>query len=86
MSASPPKADIDHDPKRKQNGPDGPAILRADVAEDDGFVICLTNRHAQNRADLLVLDANDMSGAPLATVPLPFNQPFAFHGSWVPAN
>ncbi|MDB5405559.1 MAG: Lignostilbene-alpha,beta-dioxygenase isozyme, partial [Rhodospirillales bacterium] len=56
----------------------------ADGAEDDGFILCVVNRPLEHRADLVILDAQNMTGPALATVKLPFDQPMAFHGNWVP--
>jgi carotenoid cleavage dioxygenase len=53
-------------------------------AEGDGFVLSLVDRLDDNRSDLLILDAMNMTGEPLAVVKLPFRAPKAFHGSWVP--
>ena len=55
-----------------------------DAPEGDGFVLCVVNRHAQNVADLVILDAMKMDGPALATVRLPFNQHMSFHGMFVP--
>ena len=55
-----------------------------DAAEGDGWLLAVVNRFSENRADLLILDAQNMAGPPVATVRLPFNQPMAFHGMFVP--
>lgn len=57
-----------------------------DAPEGDGYLLCVVNRHAENRADLVIVDTMDMTGPPVATVRLPFNQPMAFHGMFVPAH
>ena len=54
--------------------------------EGDGFVLSVVNRNAENRADLVILDGNDVTKAPIATVKLPFNLSFSFHGCFVPEN
>jgi carotenoid cleavage dioxygenase len=56
-----------------------------DSPEGDGFILTVVDRFAEKRADLLVLDGNDVSRPPLATVKLPFALPMAFHGCWMPA-
>jgi carotenoid cleavage dioxygenase-like enzyme len=37
-----------------------------------------------DRSDVVVLDAQDFAGPPVATVHLPVRVPFGFHGSWLP--
>ena len=54
-----------------------------DSREGDGFVLTVVDRFAEKRTDLLVLDGNDVSRPPIATVKLPFALPMAFHGSWM---
>lgn len=54
-----------------------------DAGEGDGFILTVVDRFAERRADLLVLDARDVSRPPLATVKLPFAMPMAFHGCWM---
>lgn len=55
----------------------------ANAPEGDGFVLSVVNRHRENRADLVVLDGRDVSRPPLATVKLPFDLSFQFHGCFV---
>jgi carotenoid cleavage dioxygenase len=61
--------------------PRGPGAV-----EGDGYVLSLVNRHQENRADLVVLDTRSFTGPPVAVVRLPFNQPLAFHGTFVAAS
>jgi carotenoid cleavage dioxygenase len=58
---------------------------RPDSPEGDGFILTAVDRFAEKRTDLLILDANDVSRPPIATVKLPFALPMAFHGSWMAA-
>jgi len=53
-----------------------------DAAEGDGFLVALAYRGEERRSDLLILDAKDVEGKPLATVQLPHRIPFGFHGNW----
>jgi carotenoid cleavage dioxygenase len=57
----------------------------ADAPEGDGFILTVVDHFTERRADLLVLDARDVSRAPLASIRLPFAMPMAFHGCWVPS-
>jgi len=56
-----------------------------EAGEADGFVLALCHRAAENRSDLLILDAGNVDGEPLATVKLPHRVPYGFHGNWRPA-
>jgi carotenoid cleavage dioxygenase len=53
-------------------------------AEDDGYVMALVYVPERNASDLVVLAAQDFTGAPVARVHLPVRVPFGFHGNWVP--
>jgi carotenoid cleavage oxygenase len=55
-----------------------------DAGEDEGWVLSVVYDDGRDASDLVVLDATDFSGAPVATVRLPRRVPFGFHGSWVP--
>ena len=52
-------------------------------AEDDGYVMTYVYDKAADRAKFVVLAAQDITAAPLATVTLPTRVPHGFHGSWV---
>jgi len=49
-------------------------------------VIAIVYRAAERRSDVLVLDAQNVEAAPLATIELPHRIPFGFHGNWLPAD
>jgi len=55
-----------------------------DAAEDDGWVMSLVYVPERDGSDLVLLDAQDFSGEPVARVHLPQRVPFGFHGNWVP--
>ena len=52
-------------------------------AEDDGWLLSVANQRDGSGAKLLVLDATDVGGAPVAAVTLPRRVPNGFHGSWI---
>lgn len=52
-------------------------------AEDDGWLMGYVYDATRDTSDLVVLDALDVTGAPVATVHLPRRVPFGFHGSWI---
>ncbi|GAA2816464.1 carotenoid oxygenase family protein [Kitasatospora paracochleata] len=56
------------------------------AADSDGPGWLMTYVHdaATDRSDLVVLDADDLTAPPVATVHLPARVPYGFHGSWLP--
>jgi carotenoid cleavage dioxygenase-like enzyme len=60
-------------------------VPRSDESgEDDGWVMSYVYDATTDRSDVVVLDARDFTGDPVATVHLPVRVPFGFHGSWIP--
>ncbi|HEY4454204.1 MAG TPA: carotenoid oxygenase family protein [Pseudonocardiaceae bacterium] len=55
------------------------------VGEDDGWLVHLLLDPGCGGSELVVLDAGDVTGAPVATVRLPMRVPFGFHSQWIPA-
>ena len=56
---------------------------RADAAEDEGWVMAYVHDPNRNAADVVIIDAQDFAGPPVATIHLPVRVPFGFHGNWV---
>jgi carotenoid cleavage dioxygenase len=54
------------------------------IEEDDGWLISFVYDATKDSSDLVVLDARDLSEAPVARVLLPQRVPFGFHGDFVP--
>jgi carotenoid cleavage dioxygenase-like enzyme len=54
-----------------------------DAAEDDGYVMTFVHDPDRGATDLVVLPAQDFTGAPVARVHLPVRVPLGFHGSWI---
>lgn len=55
-----------------------------DAGEGDGWLLTMVGRRAQNRTDLVVLNARDLAAGPVATVRFPCRLHEGFHGVWVP--
>jgi carotenoid cleavage dioxygenase len=55
-----------------------------DAAEDDGYVMVYVHDASTNKADVVILHAQDFTAGPVATIHLPQRVPFGFHGNWVP--
>jgi carotenoid cleavage dioxygenase len=56
----------------------------ADADEDDGWLMAYVHDAKENKADVVVLHAQDLAAGPVATVHLPDRVPFGFHCNWVP--
>ena len=54
------------------------------AAEGEGWLLAVVGRLAEHRSDLVVLDALNLAGGPVATVHLPIFLRMTFHGEWVP--
>lgn len=52
--------------------------------EDDGWLLTIVTDRAGRGSELLVLDATDVTGPPVASIRLPRRVPAGFHGSWIP--
>ena len=57
-----------------------------DSKEGDGYLIATCYRGEENRSDLLILDAENISEGPIAVAQLPHRIPYGFHGNWKPGN
>jgi carotenoid cleavage dioxygenase len=53
------------------------------TAEDDGWLLDLVYDRVEGTSELVVVDARDMGGEPVARVHLPRRVPFGFHGNWM---
>jgi carotenoid cleavage dioxygenase len=70
-----------HDVGRGRFASEGVFVPRGG-GEDEGYVLSPVYDAARNASDILVLDAQNFSAAPLATVRLPVRIPFGFHGNF----
>ena len=72
----------DHGPGR---GAGEPVFVGRDggTAEDDGWLITFVHDVPEGKAELVVLDAQDLAHGPVARVLLPQRIPYGFHGNWV---
>ena len=62
-----------HRPQLRRRARDGRGRVRPpsdDAAEDDGWVMSLVHDQSTDRSDLVILDAQDFAGEPVATVHL----------------
>jgi len=57
---------------------------RPDSAEDEGYVMAYVYDRTTDKSDVVILQAQDFTGEPVATIHLPSRVPYGFHGNWVP--
>jgi carotenoid cleavage dioxygenase-like enzyme len=53
------------------------------VEEDDGFIISYVHDRDTDKSEVVILDAQDFTGEPLASIQLPVRVPYGFHGNWI---
>jgi carotenoid cleavage dioxygenase len=59
-------------------------VARPDAkAENDGWVLAYVYDQNRDASDVVILDAQDFEGLPVATVELPVRVPYGFHGNWI---
>lgn len=62
-------------------------VPRSNAApEGDGYVLANVYDDGRKASHLVVLDAQNLTGGPLATAYLDHRVPFGFHGNWKPAD
>jgi len=54
------------------------------AAEDEGWILSYVYDSDRHQSDVVILDAQDFGGDPIATIHLPVRVPFGFHGGWAP--
>jgi carotenoid cleavage dioxygenase-like enzyme len=78
------------DTKRVRELPPGtwttpePAFVQrhADAAEGDGYLLSLVYREDEDRSDIEILDTQDVTAEPVATVKLPYRVVYGAHGQF----
>ena len=55
------------------------------AGEDEGYLMTFVYDAADNRSEFVLLDAQNVSGEPIARVQFPRRVPYGFHGNWVAA-
>lgn len=53
------------------------------TSEDDGYLMSYVYDPADDKSELLILDASNMGSDPVARIHLPARVPAGFHGSWI---
>jgi carotenoid cleavage dioxygenase-like enzyme len=65
--------------------PGEPVFVPRGPNEADGWILSVVYRSAENRSDVALFEALDISRGPIGLVKLPRRVPFGFHGNWVPS-
>lgn len=55
-------------------------------SEDDGYVVSFVSYPAENRSELLILDARDIAAGPVCRARIPHLIPSGFHSCWIPGD
>ena len=65
--------------------PDEPVFVpsREGHAEDEGWLMSMVYNRADDRSEVVILDAQRVSDGPIAKVLMPRRVPFGFHGIWI---
>jgi carotenoid cleavage dioxygenase len=54
------------------------------VSDDDGYLVSFVYDQLEDRSEVVILDAADITSGPVARVILPQRVPIGFHATWVP--
>jgi len=54
------------------------------ASEDEGWILSSVYDPESDLSDIVILDAQDFAGEPVAIIRLPVRIPFTFHGGWAP--
>ncbi|MBI1400195.1 carotenoid oxygenase family protein [Hyphomonas sp.] len=61
-----------------------PVFVSGGAGEDEGWVMVICHDTGSGKSKFVILDAQNLSAPPVATVHLPGRVPYGAHGSWVP--
>jgi carotenoid cleavage dioxygenase-like enzyme len=54
-------------------------------AEDDGYLVAFIHDESSDQSECVIIDAQNVSAGPVATILIPHRVPYGFHAGWVPA-
>ena len=55
------------------------------LVEDDGCLVCFVHDETENQSECQIIDAQDITAGPVATIIMPFRVPYGFYAGWVGA-
>lgn len=65
-------------------GGEGVFVPRSNAkAEDDGWLVTYVYDQGDGKSEMVVIDARDFRGPPVARVLIPARVPYGFHGAWI---
>ncbi|MBD1911092.1 MULTISPECIES: carotenoid oxygenase family protein [unclassified Leptolyngbya] len=53
------------------------------IAEDDGWLMTFVHDEIQNASELVIINTQAMTDAPVARILMPQRVPYGFHGTWI---
>ncbi|MEM7094173.1 MAG: carotenoid oxygenase family protein [Actinomycetota bacterium] len=75
---------VEHDHGPGRGGAEPVFVSRGgSTTEDDGWIMTVVYDAAEDRSDVVILDAQDLAADAVATIQLPVRIPIGFHGNWV---
>ena len=66
-----------------EDPPSEPIFVARSTKEGDGYLLSVVYRTAQDRSDVLILDANHIDDGPIAVIKIPHRIPYGFHGNFI---
>ena len=57
-----------------------------DAPEANGYLITPVYNHTTDTTNITIIDTNDFTGPPIATIHLPVRIPHGFHTTWITEN
>jgi carotenoid cleavage dioxygenase-like enzyme len=63
--------------------PSEPVFVSRSEKEGDGYLLTVVYRTNENRSDVVILDAQNVSQQPIAILKIPHRIPFGFHGNFI---
>jgi carotenoid cleavage dioxygenase len=61
-----------------------PQFIPTGPGETDGYVVLVVEKHTENRSDVAVFRAGQMTAGPVCVIRLPMRLRGAVHGCWTP--
>lgn len=63
--------------------PSEPVFVPSLKKEGDGYLLTIVYRSNKDRSDVVILNPNQLSEGPIATIKLPHRIPYGFHGNFI---